>query len=850
MMKQLKQFWAYIQYIVLSDELSFSVRTANMVCLVGVVSLAIATLLRIVLGAGMPIISIMLALVFTASFFLYLTYRYNLLGVVLWVLLIIICDVLLPISLFLIGGADSGVAAFCVMGTTTILLLTSGKQRVILVTTNVLLLVGSFLLAAYNPMWVEKFDPSTPIVQTIDNIESYLIATLFIGACIFFQSYMYSQEKANVERANAELEKERQVTFAFFDASPHVNVLFNDKLELIDCNPAALKIADGVTTKEEFIEQFPRLIAAATPMLQPDGRPSATLDIWLEKTINDGEVHFETAMELQGNLQHISVIMKRIPYENSFAIVAYLVDQTELYEARRSALESARAKTSFLANMSHEIRTPLNAVISMTSIGEAAAEIERKDYAFRQIGGAADHLLGVINDILDMSKIEADKFELNKSAFNLENMLHRVANVIGFRTGEKHQHFAVRIDENVPIGIIADEQRLAQIVTNLLSNSVKFTPEEGLIEVSVSQVEAQNGSSTLQFSVKDTGIGIDEEHIDRVFNSFEQAESNTTRKYGGTGLGLAISKRFVEMMGGKIWVTSELGKGSDFLFTVQVKTSNQVQTVTLDPEIACEGLRCLIVCSEEQSRKQGCEFAQRLGLTCDQVSNKSDAVALFAQHHYDICFLGWQIDGDNCYEFARYIKAESLVDRVVMSVYPYELAEIEPYDTVGIIDDYITRPLFLSDCKKLLNRLFGTVKADEIEQVLEDEDYSDCHLLLAEDVDLNKEIVYALLEPYGFSLDWAKDGREALEMFEANPENYDLILMDMQMPEMDGLEATRRIRELDFTKAQEIPIIALTANVFKEDIDRSLASGMNDHLGKPINLEELIDMLHRYLRKN
>jgi signal transduction histidine kinase/DNA-binding response OmpR family regulator len=847
-MKQLKQFWTYIQYIVLSDELSFKVRTANMVCLVGVASLGVATLMRVIMGAGMPVISIMLALVFTAAFFLYLTYRYNLFGIVLWVLIVIICDVLLPISLFLIGGADSGVAAFCVMGTTAILLLTSGKQRVVLVTTNVLLLVGCFLYAFYNPIWVNQFDPTNPIVQTIDNIESYLISSLFIGACIFFQTYMYSQEKDKVDKAIAELEKERQVTFAFFDASPHINVLFNDQLELIDCNPAALKIADGIESKEEFIEKFPRLVEAATPMLQPDGRPSATLGIWLEKTVEEGEVHFESALELRGSLQHISVIMKRIPYEDSFAIVAYLVDQTELYEARRSALESAKAKTSFLANMSHEIRTPLNAVISMTSIGSAATEIERKDYAFRQIGGAADHLLGVINDILDMSKIEADKFELNKSSFNLEDMLHRVANVIGFKTSERRQQFTVKIDEDVPMGIVADEQRLAQIVTNLLSNSVKFTPEGGSIEVSVNLVEEKHERKTLQFSVKDTGIGIDEGQIDRVFNSFEQAESNTTRKYGGTGLGLAISKRFVEMMGGKIWVTSELGKGSDFLFTVQVETDASVPLATIDPAIECDKLRCLIVCEDEHTLAQGGDFARRIGLTYDLVNKESEAIALLAEHHYDICFLGWKIGGKDCLELARSIKANGSVDHVIMSVYPYELTEIESFETEGVIDGYITRPLFLSDCKKLLNRLFGSGIIEAEDPVFEDEDYSDCHLLLAEDVDLNKEIVYALLEPYGFTLDWAKDGREALEMFEAHPDTYDLILMDMQMPEMDGLEATRRIRELDFAKAQEIPIIALTANVFKEDIDRSLASGMNDHLGKPINLDDLIRILHHYLR--
>lgn len=848
-MKQMRKFWAYIRYIVFSDELSFDVRTANMICLVGVISLSFATLVRVVSGAGMPIISVMLALVFTTAFFLYLTYRYNLFGFVLWFLLFVICDILMPITLFVIGGADSGIAAFCVMGTTAILLLTSGKQRIIMVSTNVLLLLACFLFAAYHPEWVKQFDPSQPLVQTFDNFQAYVIATLFVGACLIFQRYMYSQEKAKVESTITALEKERQVTFAFFDASPHINLLFNDRFELVDCNPAILQIANGTLSKDEIIARLPEIIAEAAPVLQPGGRPSASLGLWLEKTAREGETHFETVLQFHGSTYNLSVIMKRIPYEDSFAIVVFLVDQTELYVARSEALDSAKAKSVFLANMSHEIRTPLNAVISMTSIGKSAAELSRKDYAFTQIGNAADHLLGVINDILDMSKIEADKFELNKTAFNLESMLHRVANVMSFRTSEKRQHFTVHLDEDAPRGIIADEQRLAQIVTNLLSNAVKFTPDGGSIELAVSLVEKRIDTSILHFAVRDTGIGLTEAQAARVFRSFEQAESNTTRKFGGTGLGLAISKSFVEKMGGTISVTSEPGKGSTFEFTINTKPAKVFDSLTLDPSIAIGTIRSLVICVDEESRVQSAIFAKRLGAPCDLVATEGEALALLAEQHYDVCFLDWQTGDENSSELIRRIKTENLADKVVLNAYLYQMVAIEAFNTEGLVDGLITRPLFFSDCVHIFNDLFGqSASVVEPEKTLEEEDFTGFSLLLAEDVELNKEIVCALLEPLGFSIEWARDGREALQMFEANPNRYDLILMDMQMPEMDGLEAARRIRALKVFRAKDIPIIALTANVFKEDVDRSIAAGMDDHLGKPIDFDVLVAMLRRHLR--
>ena len=515
----------------------------------------------------------------------------------------------------------------------------------------------------------------------------------------------------------------------------------------------------------------------------------------------------------------------------------------------KQANEASKAKSDFLANMSHEMRTPMNAVIGMTAIGKKAKDPEEKDYALNKIGDASSHLLGVINDILDMSKIEANKLELSPTEFNFDRMLQKVVTVVNFRVEEKKQALFVNVDEKIPRFIVGDEQRLAQVITNLLSNAVKFTPESGEIHLETALIGRTDEDCELRISVADSGIGISPEQQERLFQAFEQADSGTNRKYGGTGLGLVISKNIIELMGGRIWIESELGKGAKFIFTIKVSRGERNSGSLLAHSVKWETVRVLAVDDMPETREQFQNIFSQLNIKCDAASDGLEACRMIEERGgYDVYFIDWLMPNMDGIELTRQIKSRNNGrPSVVIMITAMDWEQIKDEATRAGVDKHLLKPLFTSTIIDCINECFGKdqVPAGDAEYIIGE--FKGKRLLLAEDVEINREILISLLEDTGIIIDCAENGREALEMIETSAGKYDIVFMDVQMPIMDGYEATRAIRALPAMQGVKLPIIAMTANVFKSDIEESFAAGMDEHLRKPIDFERVLKVLRKYL---
>ena len=527
---------------------------------------------------------------------------------------------------------------------------------------------------------------------------------------------------------------------------------------------------------------------------------------------------------------------------------------SKLKDAVTQLTAASKAKSEFLSNMSHEIRTPMNAIINMTAIAKNSADLERKNHALNKIEDASIHLLGVINDILDMSKIEANKFELAPVDFNFEKMLQRVVNVINFRIEEKRQKLKLHIDKDIPINLTGDDQRLSQVITNLFSNAVKFTPENGFITLNAQFLGEENGLCTIQISIIDSGIGISIEQQKRLFKSFQQAETSTARKYGGTGLGLSISKNIVEMMGGKIWIESEPGKGSTFTFTIQVKRGEDRKYGTRERIVNWESIRALAVDDDPDILSFFTDFAKRYNLNCDTASSSVNALELIEKNgSYNIYFVDWIMPGMDGIALTNAIRSNenNPGNAIVVMISANEWGVIKDETQKAGVNKFLSKPLFPSVIKEIIIDCFG-IESNQAEDTRDDgEKFTGRSILLAEDVEINREIVLTLLEPTQLKIDCAENGKQAVQMFRDDPDKYGMIFMDVQMPDMDGYEATRLIRNIEEelpSGHKHIPIVAMTANVFKEDIENCKNAGMDDHIGKPLDFEIVMEKLRNFLK--
>ncbi|CAK7058819.1 MAG: Sensor histidine kinase RcsC [Desulfovibrio sp.] len=514
------------------------------------------------------------------------------------------------------------------------------------------------------------------------------------------------------------------------------------------------------------------------------------------------------------------------------------------------------AKSEFLSNMSHEIRTPMNAIMGMASIAGKSNDIKYIHECLTRVNDASAHLLGVINDILDMSKIESGKFELSPSDFVLEGMLGRIANINTFRFEQKDQQFNMTIGPDVPTAIVTDQQRLTQVVTNLLSNAAKFTPNGGNITLTVSTEnngpddgspsKKASSDTVLLFEVKDEGIGMTEEQQRRLFRSFEQADGSITRRFGGTGLGLAICKSIVEMMGGAIWVESAPGKGSTFTFRIRAPKGTATRSSLLSPNVEWSKVRILAVDDSAEALHAFANVAGALKIRCDTARSAEAAITALRSEAHQIVFINWKSPGA---DLARAIREEfaNVAVIAVSSAKDGPQTEIEA-ETLGV-RDVITHPVLASPFIDCINRCLDSaaVQKDMPEDGADADIFLGRRLLLVEDVDINREIVKAMLEETGITVVEAENGEAACRMFAEHPGEYDIIFMDIHMPVMDGYAATRALRAMSAPEAAGVPIIAMTANVFREDIERCLKAGMNGHIGKPVNRDEMIAAMKRHV---
>jgi signal transduction histidine kinase/DNA-binding response OmpR family regulator len=641
------------------------------------------------------------------------------------------------------------------------------------------------------------------------------------------------------------------------NAMPNALALFNEEKQCIYLNQTMEDILDSHSLDKDDPALISTILAGGKER-ESTFLEALALSLFMPDTKNGETRHAELIIaDKSGEERSYTVTLRRVADEeigDFGCVMMILSDVTMLARARLEAEAASSAKGNFLANMSHEMRTPMNAIIGMTALAKSATDPKRKDYCLGKIEEASVHLLGVINDVLDISKIEANKFDLSYADFNFEKMIQRVADVISAKVDEKQQDFNLRLDPNIPASLIGDDQRLAQVIANLLSNAVKFTPEKGSIKLIASFIKEEQDACTLKIEVIDSGIGVSDEQKAKLFGSFQQADSSISRRFGGTGLGLAISKRIVEMMGGGIWVHSKLNEGSTFGFTFQAKRGAELRKSLLKGGVNRSNLRILAVDDNEDARYCLSDFLSILSLRGDIAAGGEEALGLIQENGpYDLYFLDWKMPGMDGVELSRRIREAERGNEshqsVIILVSSGEWSAIEGDATRAGVDRFLPKPLFISSLADTINDCLGADSDPVGEGAAVHDNFSDFRLLLAEDVEINREIVLALLEPTELAIDCAENGVEALEKFSQDPGRYDMIFMDVQMPEMDGYEATRRIRafEDEAKGSRHIPIVAMTANVFRQDIEQCLAAGMNDHIGKPLDFDEVLTKLRKYL---
>ena len=549
--------------------------------------------------------------------------------------------------------------------------------------------------------------------------------------------------------------------------------------------------------------------------------------------------------EVEGRAKYILVMSDRTADKQ--------VNQA-LSDAVAAAETANRAKSTFLSNMSHDIRTPMNAIIGFTTL--ALSNIDDKERVKDYLGktlASSNHLLSLINDVLDMSRIESGKIHLEEVEVNLSDVLHDLKTIVSGQIYAKQLELYMDAMDVTDEDVYCDKTRLNQILLNLLSNAIKFTPAGGTVSVRVRQLAGKvRGCGQYEFRIKDNGIGMSPEFAQRIFEPFERERTSTVSRIQGTGLGMAITKNIVDMMGGTIEVQTAQGKGSEFIVCVPMRAQTEQRPVEKITEL--EGLKALVVDDDFNTCDSVTKMLVKVGMRAEWTLSGKEAVLRARQSiemsdAYHAYIIDWRLPDMNGIEVTRRIRSLN-DDTPIIILTAYDWSDIEVEAKAAGVTAFCSKPMFMSDLRETLMSALGQKQTDASQGLLPDKnaDFKGKQILLVEDNELNREIAQEILREYGFRVDTAENGAVAVEKVStAAPGSYDLVLMDVQMPIMDGYTATRKIRALDDPARAKLPIIAMTANAFDEDRRNALESGMNGFLSKPIVVGDLVQELHKIL---